>query len=154
MRESVFRAGAQKMNTHIKSNCLHRLIIWVGDGGRETIVGAHCQRAGRVHASVSNALKRPERVSADLRARVLEVATRIGYAGPIAAVEFLPKGRADTIGVLFTAELTVAMRDPAAVAFLEGLSVVCEERGAKCPAVPGRRRSGWCPEGDGFRCAG
>jgi len=54
------------------------------------------------------------------------VATRIGYAGPIAAARFLPKGRADTIGVLFTAELTVAMRDPAAVAFLEGLSVVCE----------------------------
>ena len=56
------------------------------------------------------------------------MATRIGYAGPIAAARFLPKGRADTIGVLFTAELTVAMRDPAAVAFLEGLSVVYEAR--------------------------
>jgi DNA-binding LacI/PurR family transcriptional regulator len=87
-------------------------------------------------ASVSNALRRPERVSADLRSRVLEVATRIGYAGPIAAARFLPRGRTDTIGVLFTAQLTVALRDPAAVAFLEGLAAVCESAARSVLLLP------------------
>ncbi len=87
-------------------------------------------------ASVSNALKRPERVSADLRSRVLAAATRVGYAGPAAATRLLPDGRADAIAILFTAELPAALRDPAAVAFLEGLSESCEAAGTSLLLIP------------------
>ncbi len=87
-------------------------------------------------ASVSNALRRPERVSADLRRRVLAAATRVGYSGPVAATRLLPSGRANAIAVLFTAELPAALRDPAAVAFLEGLSTTCESSGLSLVLVP------------------
>ena len=87
-------------------------------------------------ASVSNALKRPELVSADLRARVLTVAARVGYSGPVAASRLLPNGRADTIAVLFTADLPAALQDPAAVVFLQGLSAVCEGAGLSLMLVP------------------
>lgn len=87
-------------------------------------------------ASVSNALKRPERVSADLRERVLSVATRVGYSGPAAATRLLPNGRSDSIALLFTADLPTALQDPAAVAVLQGLSTVCEGAGLSMLLVP------------------
>ena len=87
-------------------------------------------------ASVSNALNRPERVSNALGARVRDVATRVGYAGPEAAARLLPGGSAETFGVLFTAELPRAFEDPAAVLFLQGLSAVCEDAGAGFALVP------------------
>jgi DNA-binding LacI/PurR family transcriptional regulator len=87
-------------------------------------------------ASVSNGLKRPERVSATLRSKVVEAATRVGYAGPAAVTRLLPGGRAGVVAVLFTAELPAALRDPAAVAFLEGLSGVCEGAGLGLVLVP------------------
>jgi len=89
-------------------------------------------------ASVSNALNRPERVSAGLRQRVLAVATRLGYAGPAAATRLLASGRADAIAVLFTAELPTALQDPAAMAFLGGISVVCESAGLSLVLIPDR----------------
>jgi DNA-binding LacI/PurR family transcriptional regulator len=87
-------------------------------------------------ASVSNALNRPERVSAELRSRVVAVATRIGYAGPAAAARLLPNGRADAVGLLFTTPLPTAFRDPAAVAFLEGLAASCESARLKLLVLP------------------
>lgn len=87
-------------------------------------------------ASVSNALRRPELVSADLRTRVLAVATRVGYSGPTAVNRLLPKGRPDSIAMLFTADLPHALRDPAAVAVLQGLSGVCEDAGLAMLLVP------------------
>lgn len=76
-------------------------------------------------ASVSNALNRPERVSAELRARVLDVATRIGYAGAAAAARRLPGGLTRTVGVVFTADLPTALGNSAAVEFLRGLATAC-----------------------------
>ena len=89
-------------------------------------------------ASVCNALNRPERVSAGLRQRVLAVATRIGYAGPQAATRLLASGRADAIAVLFTAEMPTALQDPAALAFLGGISNVCESAGLSLVLIPDR----------------
>jgi DNA-binding LacI/PurR family transcriptional regulator len=87
-------------------------------------------------ASVSNALKRPERVSADLRERVLSVATRVGYSGPAAATRLLPNGRSNSIAILFTTDMPNALQDPAAVAVLQGLSTVCEAAGLSMLLVP------------------
>ena len=77
-------------------------------------------------ATVSNVFNRPDRVSAELRDRVLAAAERQGYAGPDPAARQLSRGRTDTLGLLFTGELSYAFKDPAAVAFLEGLSSSCQ----------------------------
>lgn len=77
-------------------------------------------------ATVSNVFNRPDRVSAELRDRVLVAAQRQGYAGPDPAARQLSRGRTDTLGLLFTGELSYAFKDPAAVAFLEGLSSSCQ----------------------------
>jgi DNA-binding LacI/PurR family transcriptional regulator len=103
---------------------------------RKPTLAAIAAELGVSTASVSNALKRPELVSADLRARVLAVAARVGYSGPAAATRMLPKGRADAIAVLYTADLPAALQDPAAVVFLHGLSAVCEGAGLSMMLVP------------------
>jgi DNA-binding LacI/PurR family transcriptional regulator len=77
-------------------------------------------------ATVSNVFNRPDRVSTELRARVLAAAERQGYTGPDPAARQLSRGRTDTLGLLFTGELSYAFKDPAAVAFLEGLSSSCQ----------------------------
>lgn len=79
-------------------------------------------------ATVSNAYSRPDQLNPELRKRILEVAREIGYAGPNPAARNLRRGRTDTVGVLFTEELTFAFSDPAAVAFLRGISEVLTHR--------------------------
>ncbi len=77
-------------------------------------------------ATVSNVYNRPERVSAAVRDKVLAAAERQGYTGPDPVARQLSRGRTDTLGLLFTGELSYAFRDPAAVRFLEGLALSCQ----------------------------
>jgi DNA-binding LacI/PurR family transcriptional regulator len=77
-------------------------------------------------ATVSNAFNRPDRLSTELRERVLAEAERQGYSGPDPVARQLSRGRTDTLGLLFTGELPYAFRDPGAVAFLEGLAQSCQ----------------------------
>src|SRR3954470_20929146 len=90
--------------------------------------------------TISNAYNRPDQLSADLRERVLDTARRLGYAGPDPVARSLRTRRAGAIGLIFTETLSYAFRDPAAVAFLEGLGLACESAGAGLllvPAAPG-----------------
>lgn len=87
------------------------------------------ERVGVSTATVSNCFNRPEKVSPQVRARVLAEAERQGYAGPDPAARQLSRGRTDTVGLLFTDELSYAFRDPAAVAFIEGLATSCQSAG-------------------------
>lgn len=80
-------------------------------------------------ATVSNCFNRPEKVSPDVLQRVLAEAERQHYAGPDPAARQLSRGRTDTVGLLFTAELSYAFKDPAAVAFIEGLATSCQGAG-------------------------
>src|SRR5690349_11063356 len=77
-------------------------------------------------ATVSNAFNRPALVSVALRDRVLAEAARQGYAGPDPAARQLSRGRTDTLGLLFTGELSFAFGDPAAVSFVDGLTQSCQ----------------------------
>lgn len=85
--------------------------------------------AGVSTATVSHAFNRPDRVSAQVRERVLAVARRQGYAGPHPAARQLSRGTTDTLGVLLTQELAYAFRDPAATQFIEGLATTCQTAG-------------------------
>ena len=88
------------------------------------------EQVGVSTATVSNTFNRPERVSESVRARVMAEAVRQGYAGPDPTARQLSRGgRTDTLGLLLTHELPHAFADPAAVAFLQGLSASCHGAG-------------------------
>jgi DNA-binding LacI/PurR family transcriptional regulator len=80
------------------------------------------QELGVSRTTVSNAYSRPEKLSAELRERILAAARELGYEGPSPLAASLRKGRTDTLGVLFTDDLGYAFSDPVSVQFLAGLA--------------------------------
>lgn len=85
---------------------------------------------------MSNAYNRPDQLSPQLRARVLDAARRLGYPGPDPVARSLRTRRAGAVGLIFTETLSYAFRDPAAVAFLEGLALACEQDSTGLLLVP------------------
>ncbi len=82
---------------------------------------------GVSRTTVSNAYNRPDQLSPQLRGRVMEAARRAGYPGPDPVARSLRTRRAGAIGLLLTEQLSYAFQDPAAVAFVEGLTVECDK---------------------------
>lgn len=91
---------------------------------------------GISRTTVSNAYNRPDQLSPQLRAKVLETARRLGYPGPDPMARSLRTRRTGAVGVLLTEQLSYAFRDPAAVAFLEGLTLECDKAGTGLLLVP------------------
>lgn len=92
--------------------------------------------AGVSPMTVSYTYNRPERVSADSRAKVLRAATTLGYPGPDPSARSLRYGATRTLGVVLGEHLTYAFDDQQAVAFLAGVAEVCAERGYGLLIVP------------------
>jgi len=86
--------------------------------------------------TVSNAYNHPDRLSGALRERIFETAGRLGYGGPDPVGRSLRRQRTDVVGVLYSSPLSYAFDDPAAVAFLGGLSSVTEEADLGLLLVP------------------
>ena len=93
---------------------------------------------GVAPSTVSNAYNRPDQLSAELRARIMATATRLGYAGPDPAARSLRRGRAGAIGLLYTDRLSYAFADPAAILLLQGIARAAEEEGLGLLLLPGR----------------
>ena len=93
---------------------------------------------GVSRTTVSNAYNRPDQLSPQLRARVLEAAARLGYPGPDPVARSLRTRKAGAVGLLLTEQLAYAFRDPAAVAFLEGLALECDAARVGLLLVPAR----------------
>jgi DNA-binding LacI/PurR family transcriptional regulator len=87
-------------------------------------------------ATVSNVYNHPERVSQGAQQRVLDAARAAGYPGPDAVARQFRRGKSDTLGVLFTDELSFALRDPASVSFLSGVASACEDAGLNLILIP------------------
>jgi DNA-binding LacI/PurR family transcriptional regulator len=83
---------------------------------------------GVSRSTISNAYSRPDQLSPDLRARILEAAERLGYPGPNPTARSLRRGRVNAIGVLLTDNLSMAFTDPYAVAYLRGLAEAASAR--------------------------
>ena len=66
----------------------------------------------------------------------MEAARRLGYPGPDPVARSLRTRKAGAIGLLLTEQLSYAFRDPAAVAFLEGLTLECDQAGIGLLLVP------------------
>lgn len=91
---------------------------------------------GVSRTTVSNAYNRPDQLSPELRKRVLDTARRLGYPGPDPVARSLRTRKAGAVGLLLTENLSYAFRDPAAVGFLEGLALACEDAGSGLLLVP------------------
>ncbi|WP_433267618.1 LacI family DNA-binding transcriptional regulator [Actinosynnema sp. CS-041913] len=91
---------------------------------------------GVSRTTVSNAYNRPDQLSPELRRRVLETARRLGYPGPDPVARSLRTRKAGAVGLLLTENLSYAFRDPAAIGFLEGLALACEDAGTGLLLVP------------------
>jgi DNA-binding LacI/PurR family transcriptional regulator len=86
--------------------------------------------------TVSNAYNRPEKLSPELRERVLATAAELGYAGPHAIARSLRRGRAGALGVVLGETLPYAFEDPGALEFLRGLARAGADRGVALHLVP------------------
>lgn len=93
---------------------------------------------GVSRTTVSNAYNRPDQLSPQLRSRVMDAARRLGYPGPDPVARSLRTRKAGAIGLLLTEQLSYAFRDPAAVAFLEGLTLECDRAKIGLLLVPAR----------------
>ncbi|MFD5829584.1 LacI family DNA-binding transcriptional regulator [Lentzea sp. NPDC060358] len=91
---------------------------------------------GVSRTTVSNAYNRPDQLSPELRRRVLDTARRLGYPGPDPVARSLRTRKAGAVGLLLTENLSYAFRDPAAIGFLEGLALACEDAGTGLLLVP------------------
>ncbi|MBQ1036763.1 LacI family DNA-binding transcriptional regulator [Micromonospora sp. C81] len=94
------------------------------------------EAAGVSTASVSYAFNRPDRLSSEMRSRILAVARELGYSGPDAAARSLRTGRANAIGVIFTTELTYAFSDPYVLALLGGLAETLAQSRTSLVLIP------------------
>jgi DNA-binding LacI/PurR family transcriptional regulator len=87
-------------------------------------------------STISNAYNRPDQLSKQLRTQILELAQQMGYSGPHPVARGLRQQRLGVIGVLFGERLSYAFRDPAAVMFLQGVSLATEKEGLGLTIVP------------------
>jgi DNA-binding LacI/PurR family transcriptional regulator len=78
--------------------------------------------AGVSRATASNAFNRPNRLSAELRERILALAEEIGYGGPDPRAAGLRRGRVGAIGVVLSDRVNYAFSDPAALQILDGIA--------------------------------
>lgn len=116
---------------------------WLSDGaGRATVrakratLKSIASELGVTHTSVSNAYNNPAKVSGALRDRILAHARSVNYDGPHPAARSLRTGRCGAIGVIFNDQLSYAFTDAHDIAFLRGISSVCEEEGANLVLIP------------------
>ncbi|MBD9698359.1 substrate-binding domain-containing protein [Flavimobilis sp. GY10621] len=94
------------------------------------------EAAGVSAAAVSYAFNRPDRISAHARAHILDVAQRLGYAGPDPAARSLKTRRAGSIGVVVPVGMSYVFRDHYFAELLTGVAEIAERRGAGMTLVP------------------
>ena len=94
------------------------------------------QALGVSAMTVSNAYNRPEKLSEELRERVLAKAAELGYSGPNPIARSLRRGHAGALGVVLGETLPYAFEDPGAVEFLRGLAGAVVASGTALHLVP------------------
>jgi DNA-binding LacI/PurR family transcriptional regulator len=108
-------------------------------GGRDRVTLATiAAELGVSRMTVSNAYNHPERLSPELRRKVLATARRLGYPGPDPVAATLSRGRVGALGLLLDDPLPYAFTDPAAVLLFEGIASVCEQERVGLVLVPTR----------------
>lgn len=122
----------------IASNAVSRSTASTSSAGRRPrpTLADVAAAAGVSRTTASNAYNRPDQLSAQQRERVLAVAATLGYPGPNPVARSLRTRSAGAVGLIFSAQLSTAFSDPAAVEFLHGVAQACEERDRSLLLVP------------------
>ncbi|BAL89076.1 putative LacI-family transcriptional regulator [Actinoplanes missouriensis 431] len=97
---------------------------------------------GVSHTTVSNAYNRPEKLSDQLRLRILGAAEQMGYQGPDPLAAGLVRRQAGALGVLFDEDLAHALTDPAAQLFLQGVARAGQTSALALTLLPGPQAGG------------
>jgi DNA-binding LacI/PurR family transcriptional regulator len=105
-------------------------------------VVAVARAVGVSPSTVSNAFNRPERLSSELRERVLRAAAELGYGGPDPAARTLRYGRAGALAVVLGRRLAYAFEDRATEEFLKGVSDATDAEQLALVLVPGLPHEG------------
>jgi DNA-binding LacI/PurR family transcriptional regulator len=100
-------------------------------------VVAVARAVGVSPSTVSNAFNRPERLTPELRERVLRAAAELGYAGPDPAGRTLRRGRAGAVAVVLGRRLAYAFEDRTTAEFLKGVSDATDAQQLALVLVPG-----------------
>lgn len=82
--------------------------------------------AGVSQPAVSYAYNRPDQLSAEVRERILRVASDLNYPGPDPVGRGLRRGSVGAIGLMITDSLPYAFDDPATVQLLRGIAEIGE----------------------------
>lgn len=106
------------------------------DSARPVTLATIAEAVGVSRMTVSNAYNRPDQLSPELRARILEVARELGYGGPHPVARTLSRGETGSIGLVLDYPLTLAFTDDATIGFLHGVAAMCEERALGLSLVP------------------
>ncbi|MCM0621681.1 LacI family DNA-binding transcriptional regulator [Nocardioides bruguierae] len=86
--------------------------------------------------TVSNAFSRPQKLSAELRTKILATAEEMGYVGPDPAARALARGRTGTVGLLMTGWLGENAADAVSMAMLVAVGDALAERGLALTLIP------------------
>lgn len=86
--------------------------------------------AGVSHGTASNVFSRPDIVREEVREKVHAAAEKLGYSGPSPLGRMLRAGKVNAIGVATAEPLAYFFEDPFARVVMQGISEVCDERGA------------------------
>jgi DNA-binding LacI/PurR family transcriptional regulator len=86
--------------------------------------------------AVSYAYNRPEQLSAEVRERILRVASDLNYPGPNPVGRGLRRGSVGAIGLMITDSLPHAFDDPATVQLLRGIAEIGEKAEVMLTLLP------------------
>ena len=98
--------------------------------------------------TVSNAFSRPDQLSAELRETILSKATELGYAGPDPTARSLARGKAGTVGVLFTDTFSYAFEDEVAAGFVGAIAGELAPTGSAITLLTADTTAGFVPARD------
>ncbi len=91
---------------------------------------------GITHTTVSNVYNNPAKVSEALRQKIIDYAQSVNYDGPNPTARSLKRGSCGAIGIIFNDQLSYAFTDAHDIAFLHGVSSVCEAEGTNIVLIP------------------
>jgi DNA-binding LacI/PurR family transcriptional regulator len=98
--------------------------------------------------TVSNAFSRPDQLSADLRARILEAAGKLGYVGPDPAARALARGRVGSVGLLLNGALSEAFEDQVSAEFVAAVADELARRGLALTVLTPPKSEAFVPARD------
>ena len=94
---------------------------------------------GISHTTISNAWNNPEKLSIELRERILRYAQEVGFQGPDKLARALRTGKSDTIGVIFNDSMSYVFIDPHDIKLMRGIAVRCEAQNINLVLIPLRK---------------